>query len=675
MPLSDSYCASTARAPIPSATACAHDQLLSAWLYAREALLAERNPQGYWVGKLASSPLSTATAISALSIAERHSGMLDDRDEEASDHWNLAYRTDLSELILQGVRWLAELQNEDGGWGDTDKSSSNLATTMLVVAAMRMTGTPAKYADLEPRAEAYIRKQGGVAGLKKRYGKDKTFAAPILTNCALAGMVPWKQVPVLPFELAALPQKWFRLVRMPVVSYALPALVSIGLARYCHRRPSNPITRWLRKAVTQRCLGLVKRMQPDSGGFLEATPLTSFVVMSLAASGHADHPIVRRGVEFLLASVRSNGSWPIDTNLATWNTTLAVNALSKADQTYADQETDSEGDTQVHPQTLPWLLACQHREQHPFTDAAPGGWAWTNLSGGVPDADDTPGALLALHGYWNNAEQIGVSQQDRLRIADSVGAGIRWLLDLQNRDGGWPTFCRGWGTLPFDRSSTDLTAHTLRALYRWRETRGWWTSTSGELGTANLDSQIDQAIAKGLEFLRKQQQKDGSWLPLWFGNEHRPGETNPVYGTARVLQALAELGQADLPMASRGVAWLVGQQHIGGGWGPPVKDSPRSGKKPIEIPPCSIEETSVAVEALLPWTTKIPSTESSVQVGIDWLCQAIDAGELDRPTPIGLYFAKLWYYERLYPKSFAVSALGAAIDARDQLKTAKGVAS
>ena len=50
--------------------------------------------------------------------------------------------------------------------------------------------------------------------------------------------------------------------------------------------------------------------------------------MSLASMGLAQHPIVRRGVEFLLASVRSDASWPIDTNLATWNTTLAMNALA-----------------------------------------------------------------------------------------------------------------------------------------------------------------------------------------------------------------------------------------------------------------------------------------------------------------------------------------------------------
>ena len=53
--------------------------------------------------------------------------------------------------------------------------------------------------------------------------------------------------------------------------------------------------------------GLVERMQPESGGFLEATPLTSFVVMSLASVGRADHKIVQQGVRFLIDSVREDG--------------------------------------------------------------------------------------------------------------------------------------------------------------------------------------------------------------------------------------------------------------------------------------------------------------------------------------------------------------------------------
>ena len=44
---------------------------------------------------------------------------------------------------MAGLRYLAEQQNDDGGWGDTDKSESNLATTMLARAAFQPARLPA----------------------------------------------------------------------------------------------------------------------------------------------------------------------------------------------------------------------------------------------------------------------------------------------------------------------------------------------------------------------------------------------------------------------------------------------------------------------------------------------------------------------------------------------------
>jgi len=116
----------------------------------------------------------------------------------------------------------------------------------------------------------------------------------------------------------------FKFLRLPVVSYALPALIAIGLVRHEHRPSRNPVAVLARRLARRRALLLLEKIQPSSGGYLEATPLTSFVVMSLIGAGLDDHPVVTRGIEFLVRSARPDGSWPIDTNLATWVTTLSV---------------------------------------------------------------------------------------------------------------------------------------------------------------------------------------------------------------------------------------------------------------------------------------------------------------------------------------------------------------
>ena len=177
---------------------------------------------------------------------------------------------------------------------------------------------------------------------------------------------------------------------------------------YAHRPPANRWLRQIRRAAIPRSLRVLGQIQPASGGFLEAVPLTSFVVMGLASVGRRDHPVVLRGLNFICDSVRSDGSWPIDTNLATWNTTLAVNALKDF--------TDA--------RCVRWLLDCQYRTRHPYTGADAGGWAWTDLSGGVPDVDDTSSALLALR----RMGQVTAS-------SEPIRSGLRWLLSLQNRDG------------------------------------------------------------------------------------------------------------------------------------------------------------------------------------------------------------------------------------------------
>jgi len=629
-------------------------------------LLAASNATGFWPGELSCSSLSTATAVSALVSCELEMQRKDCLKEEWSEKIQL--------LIFSGLHYLAKQQNEDGGWGDTDRSRSNIATTLLVRSAFQMAGAPAHPAELLPKADAYILREGEVRGLKRRYGRDKTFAAPILANMAIAGMTTWSRVPSLPFELACLPQSSYRHLRLPVVSYAMPALVAVGLVKFKQAPPLNPITRYIRKKCIEKGLRRVEEMQPESGGFLEAIPLTSFVAMSLAAAGYADHPIVLAAIRFLSDTVRDNGSWPIDTNLAVWNTSLSVAALCKGQPDSHDTQGNpsDEGQDEFSPAAVgEWILARQQINQHPYTGALPGGWSWTERSGGVPDVDDTSAALLAMRALVERKTMKPFSQAETTAAADlqttsdanerigmAANLGGDWLLKLQNENGGWPTFCRGWGKLPFDRSGADLTAHAIRALTSWKD-----SSITLGLTDSSTDhtraSQIETAIERGFAFLESAQQEDGRWLPLWFGNQAQKDEGNPFYGTARVLMAYRDTGRLDSPHAQRGLAWLLKSQDLGGGWG----GSGRHIAKGLPHEPSSVEETALALEALLchPRLKSDPSVQHMVHKGLAWLTDSIERGSHEQAAPIGLYFAKLWYYERLYPLIFATSALATAI--------------
>jgi len=568
---------------------------------ARSALLAGMVDDSHWVGELSSSALSTATAVIALHTVD------------ARLH---------ADLISAGVSWLREHGNADGGWGDTTKSFSNISTTLLCSAALTLAGQADPVTEA---ADAWIASYCGscspeevTAAVVARYGKDRTFSVPILMACAIAGRLGgsprenWRRVLPLPFELGAFPRAWFGTLRLPVVSYALPALIAIGYARFFHAPPWFPVRQY-RRALWPRVSTLLETIQPPNGGFLEATPLTSFVTMALASTGQVEHPVVVRGASFLRASMRPDGSWPIDTNLATWATTLAVKALAGSEVAGGFH----------HKKVRRYLLDQQYLERHAYTDAPPGGWAWTHLPGGVPDADDTPGALLALH----------LLRDDDSR-AESLAAaelGVEWLLNLQNRDGGIPTFCKGWGKLPFDRSSPDLTAHTLRA----------WQAWLPEL-RESLQQRIARQSLDAIRYLTTVQQADGSWHPLWFGNQHRKDEANPTYGTTQVLRAVIPRKDFPADSARRGVSWLLSHQNPDGGWG--AGDGS----------PSSIEETALALEAL----AEAPGVSDAViGRGVGWLDTATEKGRHFPPTPIGFYFAKLWYSEKLYPLVWTVSAL------------------
>jgi len=573
-------------------------------------LLAALHPDAYWPGELSASALATATAVSALAIAAHRDGCkpLD------------------NPMITAALAWLEQTQNRDGGWGDTVDSPSNLSTSALVVAAAELAcrgGANTALTAMAAKAKAYLQTEAGDKDLPDAltaiYGKDRTFAVPIMVNCALAGLIDWQRIPTLPYQLAALPQAWFRFLRLQVVSYALPALIAIGLLIERHKPTRNPLRKLLRAAVEKTVLAKLAAIQPETGGYIEAVPLTCFVAMTLLAQYGTASSVAQKCLDFIANSVRTDGSWPIDSNLSIWVTTNAIKAMTAISSDAEPQATVAIDYTALRK----WVLAQQQTRPHPYTNSLPGGWAWTHLDGGVPDTDDTASAIIAL---------LQLDDQSGQTTA-AVNNAVCWLLKMQNNDGGWPTFCRGWAKLPFDCSSPDLTAHAIRALDMFCQKR------DAAASDAILVS-IAKAIQRAVTYLQRIQRPDGAWLPLWFGSQAMPCKSNPVIGTALVLIALAQSRYGGAAL-TRGIEFISRAQNSTGGWGAAAGVQ------------SSIEESALALAAL----ARYDARSIAVQRGAAYLVAQVEARTWCRQSPVGLYFANLWYSEKMYPVIWTLDAL------------------
>jgi squalene-hopene/tetraprenyl-beta-curcumene cyclase len=687
------------------------ERLVLAHKAVRAELLAERAPDGSWTGQISGSPVATAAAVSALVVSHRQDS--DDAlraalsgNEQVIEQ---LVRGDLSELLLQSVHWLARRQNADGGWGDCDGAGSNIAATMLVQAAFRLTGIPAKYADLMASADRFVASQGGVAGLRRRIGRDKSYFAPILANCALADMIPWRQVPTLRFERWCLPRRWQREIQLAVPRCAAPIAIAVGMAKFHNDPPHNPIARLVRRSLWKKAMVRLGELQAADESFLASPLVTAFVVMSLAGMGCREHAIVERGVEFLLSSVRADASWSVATNFATVNTVLAFNGLaaepvatSTSQQSNriagvatashwrktataraanhdrlpahvlmeADHEVsraaESDEPGALSEQCVGWLLNSQRSTPSALIDAPVGGWGVSDAPGAEPNTVATAGALLVLARACCGDDAVRLG-----RIERAASLGVGWLLAMQNDDGGWPTYCRDDDT-PLGGSGIDPTAQALQALAAWQR---FWKAELHR-GTQSVSSalvaRIAPAIERAMQYLESNQRDDGSFVPLWFGNAHQADDQNPVMGTAQVLSACAEVGGLDSGMVERATAWLLAAQHADGGWGPPRAPVDYSGNErernarswrenEAQSKFCSVEETAAAVSALIPLSATNPALERSLSRGLAWLTNAVEQDRHRQPAIIGFQLSQIWYYDRLYPQAFAAAALSRAM--------------
>src|SRR5574344_1866420 len=213
------------------------------------ALLAKRHEHGFWDGKLSSSALGVAVSVIAFHFYNSEQ---------------------LRSEIDNGINWLMSNSNTDGGFGDSPESISNISTSLLCYSALHVTRNQHREASTTTQKLAAYLKNAGIDVTSENiakhildfYKKDYTFSVPILTTCALCGIPendPFKPIPQLPFELALMPRGVYRFLNLSVVSYAIPALVAVGMAIF-QQKPSGRMMKAIRKQSIPKAMRLLEKI-------------------------------------------------------------------------------------------------------------------------------------------------------------------------------------------------------------------------------------------------------------------------------------------------------------------------------------------------------------------------------------------------------------------------------
>jgi squalene-hopene/tetraprenyl-beta-curcumene cyclase len=393
----------------------------------------------------------------------------------------------------------------------------------------------------------------------------------------------------------------------------------------------------VRRAALRRCAEWIIARQEKDGCWGGIQPPWVYSLIALHLLGYGlDHPVIKRGLAGLerFTIIQDTPEGPVRRLEAcqspVWDTVLAVIALADAGlgpdhaalSAAADwvlaEEITGPGDWQVRRPGL-----------------APGGWAFEFDNDIYPDIDDTAEVVLALR-------RARCSAGDAAR-ASAIRRGVRWITGMQSRDGGWGAFDADNTSslvtkLPFcdfgavvDPPSADVTAHVVEAL-----------AAEGLAG--------GRAARRGVVWLLRAQESDGSWFGRWGANY--------VYGTGAVVPALIAAGvKPGKPAIRRAVAWLEAHQNPDGGWGEDMRsyDDPALAGRSES----TASQTAWALLALLAAGGAGPPGPAA-EAGIRWLTEHQRAdGSWDEPQYTGTGFPRDFYLNyHLYRLVFPVSALG-----------------
>lgn len=475
------------------------------------------------------------------------------------------------------ARYIRNRQLPTGGWPLYEEGGPDLSASVKAYMALKVMGDSPDEPHME-RARKEILALGGASRVN------------VFTRITLAlfGQVPWRVTPAMPVELMVLP-RWFP-IHMEKVSYwsrtvIAPLLLLYSRRPVCELSPEEGVRELFREDTTElknldgfvegnkrknffigldRVLKKTERLFPRSlrrvaearaevftrermageGGIGAIFPAMANSVMALKVLGCGpEDPDYARGLKAVDDLMVDSGDETFCQPCVSpvWDTCLALSALMEAGARPDDPSVKS---------AIDWLLEKQVFTRGDWTakadpDLEGGGWAFQFENDFYPDLDDTSMVIMAM---------LRAGALEDPEVKERLRKAVNWVVGMQSSDGGWAAFDIDnnylyLNDIPFadhgallDPPTSDLTARCVELL-------------------AMLGYALDFApVARGIEFLKREQEGFGGWFGRWGANY--------IYGTWSVLCGVARAGvNMEEPWVRRGVEWLKSVQNADGGWG------------------------------------------------------------------------------------------------------------
>jgi squalene-hopene/tetraprenyl-beta-curcumene cyclase len=609
---------------------------------ARRCLFSQQHEEGYWCGELEADTTLEADYLVL--------------------HTMLG--TIAPNRFAKAARYILNRQNDDGGWSIYPGGPSNVSASVKSYFGLKLAGYKGDHLALQ-RARTKILELGGVTEVN-------TFTKLYL---CFFGQYDYDAIPAIPPEIVLFPNwfwfniyeisSWSRAMLVPLsICYAkkpfkkLPDEMGIEELFVGGRDKSRMHLHWDQKLISWRNFFLVldrlthwaervhirplrslalKRAEQwmlerfeMSDGLAAIFPSIMNSVIAMRCLGYSgdDPQVIRAMDEFEKLGIEEGDTFRMQPCVSpVWDTAYALFALGEAGIPPNDPRLVKCAD---------WILQKQVRNAGDWKvknpEGQPGGWYFEFNNEFYPDVDDSAQVCLAL----SRVEHPNGRYQ-----RESIQRAMDWILSMQCRNGGWASFDKDndrmvFQYVPFadhnamlDPATVDITGRILEML-----------------ATYGYDKN-HKAVKRAIEFLRKEQEPDGSWFGRW--------GVNYIYGTMLVLRGLEAVGvDHHEPYIQQAAEWLRMVQNSDGGWGETCGsyDDPNS----KGIGDSTASQTAWAVLGLM---AANDMRSDSVARGIAYLLRTQQKdGSWDEPHYTGTGFPRVFYLKyHMYRQYFPLLAL------------------